>query len=241
MNRAIAVIALGLAIVSCQMKVKPAIEIGIDECENCSMIIQDIDQGAVAIDQNEELHTFCNPVCLISEWNKLKKTPEAGVWSSYLFNHGDNIAMEADKAFIVQGDFRTAMGYGLLAFASEKSAGEFAREYYGQVISWNELRSRYETPDRTFEIMTRPAEPGIFEAMRGEIIAVIMNNNTDSDINITLSAHDFSMNIPARGRGSRSLVTDKPGEGFTFTDDAGNLLAMLRVGGEHTAEETLYK
>ncbi len=242
MNKVIWGFILALAFSACQMKVEPGIDAGIDECENCTMIIQDVDQGAVAIDVNEELHTFCSPVCLINEFDKLKEAGAAQSWRSYLFDHADNTAIPASEAFIVHGDFRTAMGYGLLAFHTKESADEFAGEVSGEIVTWNDLRLNHEGPDVSIELSSENIQqPDTYEATRGEIIYVLYKNVSDSEETITLSGYDFAMIAQPRSTGNGVFVADKPGQGFAFQKSNGTILGMLFVGGDHTAEEAIYR
>lgn len=224
------------------MKVEPAIEVGIDECEHCSMIIQNVDQGAVAIDSGEQLHTFCNPVCLIKEIDKLKREGTRPSWQAYLFGHGDDSAISVSNAFIVHGEFETAMGYGLLAFKTRESADKFASELSGEVISWDDLRLEHEYPDVSIKLLSEKAgETDAFEALRGEIVQVIYNNDTDQAETITLSGYGFRLQIQPRSKGEGAFVANKPGQGFSFERFDGTVLGMLFVGGDHTAEEAIYK
>lgn len=242
MNKVIWGGILALALTACQMKVEPGIDAGIDECENCTMIIQDVDQGAVAIDVNEELHTFCSPVCLIKEFDKLKEAGAVPSWHSYLFDHADNTAIPAPGAFIVHGDFHTAMGYGLLAFHTKESADEFAGEVSGEIVTWNDLRLNHEGPDISVELSSENIQqPDTYEAMRGEIVYVLYKNDFNIEETITLSGYDFELTTQPRSTGNGAFVADKPGQGFAFQKGDGAILGMLFVGGDHTTEEAIYR
>jgi hypothetical protein len=234
--------ALILLAVSCRMKVEPGIKAGIDECEHCTMIIQDIDQGAVAADVDEQLHTFCNPICLIYEFNKLKKAGNQPSWQNYLFDHGDETAVPAPDAFIVHGDFQTAMGHGLLAFHTRESAVQFAGEVSGEMIAWDDLRINHENPDVSVQLSSEIVqEPDVFEALRGEIIQVSYDNNTGLQEVITLSGYDFALTVEPGSSGRAAFIADKPGQGFAFQGSDGRILGMLFVGGDHTSEEAIYR
>ncbi|MEE9555556.1 MAG: nitrous oxide reductase accessory protein NosL [candidate division Zixibacteria bacterium] len=242
MNKAFWGFILVLAVTSCQMKVEPVIEAGIDECENCTMIIQNVDQGAVAIDASEELHTFCSPVCLINEFDKLKNAGAMPSWQSYLFDHTDNTAIPAAGAFIVHGDFHTAMGYGLLAFGIREAADEFTREVSGEIVIWNDLRLNHEGPDVSVELSSdNIQQPDTYEAIRGEIVYVLYDNGSDSEETVTLSGYDFSITAHPKSTGNGSFIADKPGQGFAFQKSDGAILGMLFVGGDHTTEEAIYR
>ena len=242
MNKVILGVILALTATSCQLKVEPGIQAGIDECENCSMIIQDVDQGAVAIDTDEQLHTFCNPVCLIYETNKLKEAGVVSSWQSYLFNHADNAAIPVRAAFIAQGDFRTAMGFGLLAFTSQEEAAAFSNDVNGEVIEWDDLRLQYETPDAAIILPSGDdSEPETFEVFKGQIISVAYDNRSSSIEKIELTGYDFDFAVGPETEGQSSFIAGKPGQGFAFQKNDGSILGILFVGGDHTAEEAIYR
>jgi len=236
-------ILIGMVLVAgCQMKVEPGIQSGVDECENCSMIIQDVEQGAAAIDTEEELHTFCNPVCLIQEINKRKESADLPSWKEYLFNYDDQAPILAEKTYLVHGDFRTAMGYGLLSFASLEKADAFAAANGGKVIEWDDLRLEYESPDLKIQLQSgNSGETTMFEVRRGGIVAVSYKNDSAADENIFLTGYDFEISAKPESVANRSLIADKPGQGFAFRKSDGTVAGMLAVTGDHTSEEADYR
>lgn len=242
MSKIIIPLIWAMLIAGCQMKVEPGIRAGIDECENCGMVIQKIDQGAVAIDAEEEIHTFCNPVCLIYENNKLKESRLASARQIYLFDHEDGSPIPSGHVYLVHGDFQTAMGFGLLAFSSYDKALAFANEMGGEVIRWNDLRLGYETPDLQIILTSgRSGEPETFEASRDNKVEVVYRNRSSAKEKIILTGYDFEISIGPESEESRSFIVDKPGQGFAFQKADGTDLGMLFVEGDHTSEEAEYR
>lgn len=242
MSKTTLAIVCAIFIAGCQMKVEPGINAGIDECENCSMIIQEVDQGAVAIDNQEEIHTFCNPVCLIYETNKLKKEGILPAWKIYLFDHENKAPIYSGDAHVVQGDFRTAMGFGLLAFTSYDKAADFTNENSGEVIGWDDLRLQYETPDLEIRLNSRNSdEPEVCEAKKGNIVAVFYGNNSSSMEKLKLTGYEFELTAEPEEEVKRSFIADKPGRGFAFEESDGTVIGMFVVEGDHTSEEAEYR
>ncbi|MCP4704458.1 MAG: hypothetical protein GY865_07595 [candidate division Zixibacteria bacterium] len=225
-----------LSIVSCQMKVEPMITANIDQCEHCTMIIQDIDHGSVLIDSMEEIHTYCSPVCMILEKDNIGKVFAQN--SQYLFDHNNLSAIPVSKAFIVHGDFNTAMGHGLLAFADKTEADQFAIEMNGEILDWNELRIRYESPDNIINLSDNPQN---VEVAKNNLIFVTYNNITDEDITINLLGYQWEMMVPANSSDSSIFIASKPGQGFVFQTNGKENLSALFVTGDHTSEEATYK
>jgi hypothetical protein len=242
MNKVTIILLSALLLVGCQMKVEPIIEAGVDECEHCSMIIPSVDNGAVAIDNIESLHTFCNPVCLILEWNKQKSGQVDMVWQNYLFSHKAMVPLKAEQAVIAQGDFRTAMGYGLLAFETVDQADKFMVEFDGHVINWNQLRMQYESADMIIELSVKSTdEQETYVAQKNDIVEFICENNTATEETIKLTGYEFELNVQPNTIGKGTFIADKPGQGFVFMNNDDEILGTMFVAGDHTTEEALYK
>ncbi len=242
MTKLSTVLLCALLAVSCQTKVHPHLDAGLDQCENCSMVINDVDHGAVAINAAEKMLTFCCPVCVLQTINKLKADGAAVQMNVYLFDHTSFKAIPATRAFIVHGNFRTTMGYGLMAFAEEPDAADFAIEMAGTVITWNDLRVMWERADREIELSTADIDdPPAIEVHRGQIVDVTYDNPRGEMDQILLTGYDFQMQTPAESSMTKTFIADKPGQGFVFQNNAGQILATLFVAGDHTAEEADFR
>jgi NosL len=229
-------------IISCSLKVEPKIDAGIDECENCSMIIQNVDHGAVAIDENEDLHTFCSPVCLLNHKGDLKTKAQAQFSEEYLFDHNTMVSIVANDAIIVHGDFHTAMGHGLLAFANQNEAEEFSSEVNGTLLDWIDLRAQYETPDLEYTLICNDIESeNVLEVYRDQVVSLNLINETANAEEIKLKGYDLGFVVSANSSVKRNFIASKPGQGFVFVNSNGEELARLFVHGEHTEEAKLYK
>jgi len=238
MSKYILILIALISIMSCQMKVEPMIDANLDECEHCTMIIQDIDHGAVLIDSEENLHTYCSPVCMILEKKKYQASGSTVPISKYLFDHISKTAIPVLKAIIVHGDFHTAMGHGLLAFADKSEAENFASEVNGVLMSWDDLRINHESPDVKIELSE---ESQNIEVKKNDLILVNYNNSDSDTALISLLGYDFSMSVEPGVERSALFVATKPGQGFMFQKNGTVNLATLFVVGEHTAEEAIYK
>ncbi len=217
--------------VSCQMKVEPMITANIDECGHCTMIIQDIDHGAVTIDADEELQTYCSPVCMILE--KSESNP-----SKYLFDHNSLNAIPVHQAIIVHGEFNTAMGHGLLAFTNKAEADIFNNEVDGEILNWNDLRIRYEKPDVVINLIDDSQN---IEVAKDNLITVIYKNDSAEDVLINLLGYELEITVSAMTSDTVLFIASKPGQGFVFKKNNEENIATLFVTGDHTTEEALYK
>jgi len=224
--------------VSCQMKVEPMITANIDECGHCTMIIQDIDHGAVLIDSQEQLHTYCSPVCMMLDKKELKGDQPTSTYAKYLFDHNSMKAIPVHEVYIVHGDFNTAMGHGLLAFANKAEASQFANEVEGEILDWNDLRVRYEAPDIFLNLSENPQN---IEVAKDNLISVIYNNDTSEDVSINLLGYELEMSVASGTSDTVLFISTKPGQGFVFQKNNEDNIATLFVTGDHTTEEALYK
>ena len=227
-----------LLVVSCQMKVEPMITASVDNCGRCTMIIQDVDHGAVVIDAEEQLYTYCSPVCMLLDKKKFKIDQSTSVLTKYLFDHNSMNAIPVFKAYIVHGDFNTAMGHGLLAFANKAEAEQFSEEVDGEILDWNDLRIRYESPD-IFINLSEDSQN--IEVAKDDLISVIYKNNTSEEVSINLLGYELEMIIPVELEDTALFIASKPGQGFVFQKNNEENIATLFVTGDHTTEEALYK
>jgi len=225
-------------VVSCQMKVEPTITVNVDECEHCTMVLQDIDHGSVLIDSEEQLHTYCSPVCMILEKAKLKTDKSTSPPARYLFDHNSLIAIPVFDAYIVHGEFNTAMGHGLLAFADKSEADQFANEMDGEILSWNDLRIKFESPDKVVNLSESSQNN---EVAKNDLVSIIFNNSSPEEVSINLLGYEFEMAILPNSEDTALFIAAKPGQGFVFQKNNGENISALFVTGDHTSEESDYK
>jgi len=127
-----------------------------DECHVCGMIITNFDgpKGQAITAREQETRKFCSTRDMFS-W---ALQPENAKRDHTLYVHDmaqtswespdDTALIDAREAFFVVGSKRTgAMGPTLASFASESSALEFADEYGGEVVEFEDVTMQHLTQD----------------------------------------------------------------------------------------------
>lgn len=119
-----------------------------DECHVCGMIITNFDgpKGQAITVREQATRKFCSTRDMFSwvlqpENAKRDHTLYVHDMAQTDWEHPDDTALiDAREAYFVVGSERTgAMGPTLASFATESAAGEFMKEYGGQVLKYSEI------------------------------------------------------------------------------------------------------
>lgn len=131
-----------------------------DECHVCGMIITNFDgpKGQAITVREQATRKFCSTRDMFSwvlqpENAKRDHTLYVHDMAQTDWEHPDDTALiDAREAFFVVGSERTgAMGPTLASFASENSALEFANEFGGEVVKFQDVTMQHLTQDRSQE------------------------------------------------------------------------------------------
>lgn len=127
-----------------------------DECHVCGMIITNFDgpKGQAITAREQTTRKFCSTRDMFSwalqpENAKRDHTLYVHDMAQTDWEHPDDTALiDAREAFFVVGSERTgAMGPTLASFASESSAAEFANEFGGEVVEFEDVTMDHLTQD----------------------------------------------------------------------------------------------
>jgi len=132
-----------------------------DECHVCGMAITRFPgpKGEAITAREEKVNKFCSTRDMFSwalqpENAKRDHTLYVHDMAQTDWEHPDDTALiDAREAFFVVGSERTgAMGPTLASFASEESANDFADEFGGEVVQFNDVTMDHLTQDRSQEM-----------------------------------------------------------------------------------------
>ncbi|MBL3555405.1 MULTISPECIES: nitrous oxide reductase accessory protein NosL [Marinobacter] len=132
-----------------------------DECHVCGMAITRFPgpKGEAITAREEKVNKFCSTRDMFSwalqpENAKRDHTLYVHDMAQTDWEHPDDTALiDAREAFFVVGSERTgAMGPTLASFASEESANDFADEFGGEVVQFNDVIMDHLTQDRSQEM-----------------------------------------------------------------------------------------
>lgn len=103
-----------------------AINVGVDKCEVCHMLIQD-DQNATEIILKDGKPLKFDDIGDMYEW--LKKNGAGAVGAKFVRDYNTKEWIELEKAtFVYDKSNKTPMAYGVYSFKSEQDADKFIKE-----------------------------------------------------------------------------------------------------------------
>ena len=127
---------------SCSIGPKP-IAYGSDGCHFCSMTIVDRQHGAEIVTDKGKVFMFDSSECMI---NHLKDIDQKQI-SLYLVNDYDQPGELVDATaatYLISNSIPSPMGEFLTAFETEQAALEAQRAYKGDLLSWEQLKLRFQ-------------------------------------------------------------------------------------------------
>lgn len=122
----------------------PEIAYGQDICETCGMIISDARFAAATAMEDGSVLKFDD----IGDMMRYHATrPNLLVQAWFVHDNPSETWVVAQNAtFVLSPGIASPMGHGLAAFADPAAATRYAVEIGGEVLAFNELRSRYAAP-----------------------------------------------------------------------------------------------
>ncbi|NJN84192.1 MAG: hypothetical protein HC802_19220 [Caldilineaceae bacterium] len=146
----IASLTVGLALAACAPgqteAAPPEIRYGETICAECNMIISDPRYAAGLAHEIEpgryESIAFDDIGDML---NHVKKNPDRQVVAWYAHDFDSEEWIDATQAsFVVSPQIKSPMASGTAAFADRAGAERLAAEVSGEMLTWDELRARYE-------------------------------------------------------------------------------------------------
>ena len=226
---------------------EPDIEIhaGIDVCDECHMIIDQVNQASGYV-LDRDFITFDSPGCLLRSYESLSKATRPHPADIYFADYRDGTLHNADNvAFLLTSHIPTVMNARVIVFADRDAAGQ-AMEYADELVTdWMGYRTVRGTPDITVEILVGPdgMEPDMVEVAKDDLVLFRVTGQGLSGA-LTLSFSGYpevtAITIPADGDLVETRVlASRPGTGFPIVGDDGQPMGMMRVTGAHTADEAV--
>lgn len=123
----------------------PEIHYGRDACERCGMIISEKPYAAaMRLRENGSRRT-----ALFDDIGEMfdfeRSSTDAEIISRYVHDHESGEWIEAENAFYVHSEtLQTPMVSGVAALASRDEAEQFAEDHSGEVLTFEQMRSREE-------------------------------------------------------------------------------------------------
>jgi len=134
---ALAIFAAGCS-AAAEADAPPEINYGRDICLECDMIISEPRFAAAYRLDTGEAKSFDGIGELVKHARRTEELDRVTFAWVHDFNTEDWILVE-DAYFVAGSDIVTPMGHGIVAFASEGNANEYATELGGTVLRWPEV------------------------------------------------------------------------------------------------------
>ncbi len=133
-----ALVLISLTIAGCSEEKPPEIQLGVDKCDMCGMIISEKNYAGLYYSTAEKRwKKFDDLGCLVME---AKKEGDAKPGTIYVFDYETEELIKAEKAYyVVSSEIWTPMNTGIVAFKSKEKAEETAKKHRGKVMSFEEL------------------------------------------------------------------------------------------------------
>ena len=115
------------------------INIGVENCSFCKMIISDNRFGAEAITQKGKIYKFDEIQCLL---NFIKSEKENFKDADFYFTDFEtkHDLIKSSGGFLLKSDaLKSPMNGNIAAFSSKQSLQNALAKYSGQEVEWNEL------------------------------------------------------------------------------------------------------
>ncbi|MBC8514957.1 nitrous oxide reductase accessory protein NosL [bacterium] len=125
-----------------QAEEPPSLRLGVDICDYCSMMIDDIRFASAYVTTEGKVRRFDDIGGLLIT---LKERGES-IQSVWVHDISSLSWIDGEKAIYVHGGTMTPMGYALSAFSLHEEAERFAQESGGIVMSWEEILTSEITP-----------------------------------------------------------------------------------------------
>jgi hypothetical protein len=232
---------------SCVKKNKPEIQAGIDACDHCKMVIEQLNQASAYIYQSE-FRTFCSPACLLTDYETVRSQMTFEEQQIYFSDYDSKALTPADSIFfLLTKSLPTVMNSGVLCFRSINRADSFIRSGEETVTHWLGYQIRCGTPDKSFNLTfsENRLSPEVIVLDKNELAEIIIHvkeqlSNGEDDFFIKGYEEIGKIRIDPEEPTIFRILAHRPGAGFPIISSKNQkILGMIKVRGAHTADEEL--
>ncbi len=217
-----------------------------DVCEMCRMLITDQRFAAECIMRKGRAKKFDDVICMIRYFDMaatLGIAKREDVRAYFTKDYDSKEWVEASKAYFVKANVVTVMGYGVVAFNKRDRATQFARDFSGQLLTFDELWEIYKRPNAEREVTIKDGsmDPDVVSVKFGDLVEIRLNVEDDKSYRIAVKGYDNEGVFPVASKGHPAFLrlnAVRPGADFAFIDmESAQVLAKFRVEGAHFPEE----
>jgi len=217
-----------------------------DVCQTCRMLITDQRFAAECVMKKGRAKKFDDPICMIRYFDMAKTLGIAkreDVRAYFVKDYDTKKWMDAKAAHFVKANVVTVMGYGVVSFKTKERALQFAEEYKGTPLRFDDMWELYRRPnaEREMTIKNGVLTPDVVLVNFGDLVEIRLNVDDDREYRVGIRGYDNEGVFPVASKGHPAFLRLNavlPGSGFAFIDLNNNkVLGRFRVEGAHFMEE----
>jgi len=217
-----------------------------DVCETCRMLITDQRFAAECIMRMGRAKKFDDVICMIRYFDMaatLGIAKREDVRAYFVKDYDFKEWVEAGKAYFVKANVVTVMGYGVVTFKTRERATQFAREFSGQLLTFDELWEIYKRPNAEREVTIKDGvmNPDVVTVKFGDLVEIRLNVEDEKSYRIAVKGYDNEGVFPIASKGHPAFLrlnAVRPGADFAFIEmESRGVLGKFRVEGAHFQEE----
>ncbi|MEW6139892.1 MAG: nitrous oxide reductase accessory protein NosL [Thermodesulfobacteriota bacterium] len=217
-----------------------------DVCQTCRMLITDQRFAAECVMKKGRAKKFDDPICMIRYFDMAKTLGIAqreDVRAYFVKDYDTKEWMDAQKAHFVKANVVTVMGYGVVSFKSKDRASQFANEYNGTILRFDDMWELYRQANAEKEVTISQGvmKPDVVSVRFGDLVEIRINVDDDREYSVAINGYDNEGVFPVASKGHPAFLrlnAVRPGADFAFIDMKNNqVLGRFRVEGAHFPEE----
>lgn len=217
-----------------------------DVCQTCRMLITDQRFAAECVMKKGRAKKFDDPICMIRYFDMAKTLGIAkreDVRAYFVKDYDTKEWLDATKTHFVKANVVTVMGYGVVSFKNKERALQFAKEYKGTLLKFEDMWELYRRPNAEREVTLNNGvmTPDVVSVDFGDLVEIRLNVEDDKEYRVAIRGYDNEGVFPVASRGHPGFLrlnAVRPGSGFAFIDSTSNkVLGRFRVEGAHFLEE----
>jgi len=217
-----------------------------DVCETCRMLITDQRFAAECIMRKGRAKKFDDVICMIRYFDMaatLGIAKRDDVRAYFVKDYDSKEWVDANRAYFVKANVVTVMGYGVVAFNDADRAAQFAKDFSGQLLTFNDVWEIYKKPNAEREVTIEDGamNPDVVTVKFGDLVEIRVNVEDDKSYRIAIKGYDNEGVFPVASKGHPAFLrlnAVRPGADFAFIDmDSNKIYGKFRVEGAHFQEE----
>lgn len=218
-----------------------------DICETCRMLITDRRFAAEIIPHKGKTKKFDDPICMVRYFDLCRKLDlgftRKDVLAYYVKDYYTKKWVKAEKAIFVKANIVTVMGYGVVCFEDRSRAEDFAKEYKGKLLKFEDLWNFYKEPNAMFRIVINhdTMSPQLVQVTFNDIVEILAEVHDERVYRIAIKGYEGVTTFDKIRKGHPRQIrftANRPGRDFAFIDlESGKILGKFWVEGGHFREE----